>query len=115
MGYSTLSFLRGENMNSKKIKDWVAFLMKLDEKDVQQLALAIDRYFGNVNAADPDTTNLIIRLDGEVNPHAFRANVKEGWVEQFAPLKTNTGKSLYDVKNGHAVVERKYGKVEIVT
>lgn len=102
-------------MDSKKIKDWVAFLMKLDEKDVLQLALAIDRYFGNVNAADPDTSNLTVRLDGEINPHVFRANVKEGWVEQFVPLRTNNNELLYDIKNEHTVIKRKYGKVEIVT
>lgn len=102
-------------MNSKKIKDWIAFLMKLDDKDIHELALAIDKYFGNVNAADPNSSNLTIRFDGEINPHIFRANAKEGWVEQFVPLKTDNGHLLYDVRNGHTVVERKYGKVEILT
>ena len=101
-------------MDSEKISYWEQFLSELKEEEIPHLAIALDKLTNTINIADPINKYKEIWFNGEVNPHVIRVNVKEGWIEQYVPIKISSEDSgLYDVKNGYPIIERHYGEVEI--
>ena len=97
-------------MDSEKILYWEQFLSELKEEEITHLAIALDKHTGIIYA----NKFTKIWFNGEINPHVFRTNVKEGWVEQFIPVKTASGDIIYDVKNECLVIERHYGEIEVI-
>ena len=97
----------------ENIKKFELYLSTYENDELNELSLALDRLCGIVNVADPCNFNKNIIFDGELNHHVFRANVKEGWIEQYVPVKIDSENIMYDVKNGQPIIIRKYGKVEL--
>jgi hypothetical protein len=101
-------------MNSKKVTKWFQFLNDLKEDEVRHLAIAVDRYSGIINILEPSQKSTKIQFNGEINPHIFRANIAEGWIEQFVPIEHEYDEVTYEVHKGNLVVQRKYGEVELI-
>jgi len=95
------------------ITKWTNFLKDLERKDIQSLLVAIDRFFGIINANDPKSSNTRILFNDQFHEHVIRASEKEGWIEYVIPLNVEHGGVEYEVYNGNVVYKRKYGKVEI--
>lgn len=95
------------------ITKWTNFLKDLEIKDIQSLLVAIDRFFGIINANDPIHSNTRILFNDQFHEHVIRASEKEGWIEYVIPLNIDYNGTVFEVYNGNVVYKRKYGNVQI--
>ena len=95
------------------IEDCDRYLSTLSIRKFNALTLAIEKRQGIIRTNHPIYKNIKVSLNGVLINHTFRANIIEGWVEQYVPIEIDSVHETYEVKNGYPVIVRKYGQVEV--